>query len=95
MLFDPNGNVVDQPSLPNNGKRVIPFDDPQYAVCARDAEWLFKVMHLTVICRHCGGTPEMGNHPLDASWKMECACSVRTLVPVDDRGRPTRRRGVN
>ena len=66
-------------------KRQIPITDKRLAVVAANADEAFRQLHLTVVCLHCGETPRMGNHPSDASWRMDCACSARTLVNPDQR----------
>ena len=80
MLIDPTGHA-----LTRHTKRHIPITDPRIARIAANAEDVFRILHLTVICLHCGETPVMGNHPTDSSWRMECSCSKRELVNPDRR----------
>ena len=57
--------------------------DPRVARVAVHCDDVFRLMHLTVVCLHCGETPTMGNHPTDPSWTMECTCTKRVLVNPD------------
>jgi len=74
MLIDP----VFRPL--RSTKRAITFDQPALAKVASMCDDVFRTLELTVVCLHCGGTPVMANHPTDAHWTMECACTVRRLV---------------
>jgi len=74
MLIDPIFRPL------RSTKRVIKFDQPAIAKVASMCDDVFRQLSLTVVCLHCGGTPVMANHPTDALWKMECACTERVLV---------------
>lgn len=80
MLVDPQGHT-----LTRHAKRQIPITDPRIARVAANCDDVFRLLHLTVVCIHCGETPAMGNHPTDMSWKMECSCSRRSLVNPERR----------
>jgi hypothetical protein len=74
MLVNANGqSVID-------GKRVIKITDSRLSNIAAMADEPFRVLHLTVVCPDCGGTPSMQNAPTDAEWAMDCACTTRRLV---------------
>lgn len=75
MLLDPTGRLV------TSDKREVQFTNPDIARFASMADVPFKVLELTVVCIHCGGTPQMSNHPTDQRWFMECACLKRVLTP--------------
>ena len=81
MLLDPNGRALTR--MPS--KRQVTITDPRVARIAAHSDDVFRLLHLTVVCLHCGETPTMGNHPSDAAWKMECGCTKRTLVNPDQR----------
>lgn len=73
MLLDATGKCV------TSQKREIVTTNPDIARFASMADTPFRVLELTVVCMHCGGTPQMRNSPGDTTWKMECSCSVRIL----------------
>lgn len=76
MLVDPTGALLTRPS----GKRVVKFTNPKLAVIAANADDAFRLLQLTVVCIHCGATPECRNHASDVLWKMTCGCTERVLV---------------
>lgn len=79
MLVDPTGQIL------SSNKREVRFTHPGLARVAANADEAFKMLHLTVVCVDCGGTPRMNNHPADAQWAMECSCMRRVLVNPDRR----------
>jgi hypothetical protein len=87
MLVDPTGQILQRPSA----KRTVTLTNPKLAVIAANAEEAFQLMHLTVVCVHCGGTPIGRNALTDGTWKLECGCTVRTM----DNPKPQRLIGVN
>lgn len=74
MLIDTQGRAL------TSKKRRIQFDQPALAKVAAMCDDVFRKMDLTVVCLHCGGTPQMANHPTDVLWRMECFCCERVLV---------------
>jgi hypothetical protein len=74
MIVDTHGQVT------VDGKREIRITDTRLASIAAMADEPFRVLHLTVVCPDCGGTPTMQNAPTDAEWVMDCACTTRRLV---------------
>ncbi len=64
-------------------KRTIQVTNPHLVRFVAQAEVPFRHLKLTVVCEDCGGTPYMANGPADANFKMECACSIRTLANPD------------
>jgi len=74
MLLNANGDAV------VNGKRMIRITDSRLANIAAMVDEPFRVLHLTVVCPDCGGTPMMQNTASDAEWTMDCACTTRRLV---------------
>lgn len=80
MLID----VAGRPLV--SSKREVRISDPKLVRFAAQADTAFRLLELTVVCLHCGGTPTMANAPSDQHFKMECACSVRVLKNPDVRG---------
>ena len=79
MLLD----VTGRPAV--SEKKEIRTTNRQVAKFAAYADDVFRQLQLTVVCLSCGGTPQMANHPSDAVWKMECACTVRVLQNPEQR----------
>ena len=75
------GVILDPKTLRSATKREIVFGDPKIATFASQADVVFRILELGVVCATCGEPPVMGNAPQDALWKMECACAVRLLKP--------------
>lgn len=73
MLLDPQGRCV------TSQKKETVFSNPDIARFVSMADTPFRVLGLTVVCLHCGGTPQMANAPSDSTWAMECACTKRVL----------------
>ncbi len=73
MLVDPHGRTITSQKT----EKVV--TNPEIARFVSQADAPFRALGLTVVCLTCGGTPQMDNHPSDATWKMECACSIRVL----------------
>jgi hypothetical protein len=71
--------ILDPSTLKPATKREVVITDPRLAMFASQADVAFRHLELTVVCLHCGGTPQMANHQTDDHWKMECACTVRVL----------------
>lgn len=80
MLLDFLGRAL------SSRKREVKTHDAGVAKFAAFADDVFKKLDLTVVCPHCGGTPTGQNAPTDATWKLECACTVRVLTNPDRRG---------
>lgn len=76
MLVDPAGNLLARASQ----KREVRITNPKLANVAAMADEAFRLLHLTVVCPHCGGTPVCNNAATDANWRMECSCTKRLLV---------------
>ena len=75
MLIDVHGRAV------TSQKRVVRFTDKALCSFAAVADDAFRALGgLTVVCQSCGETPRMSNSERDAEWKVECACTIRTLV---------------
>jgi hypothetical protein len=62
-------------------KRQVRITNPKIARFVSMADAPFRACGLTAVCLSCGETPRMANHPQDAVWRVECSCTVRTLVP--------------
>lgn len=73
MLVDVVGNVL------RSQKREVVISDPKLVTFASQAETAFRLLELGVVCVHCGQPPTGANHPSDANWKLECACTTRVL----------------
>lgn len=80
MLLDFLGRTI------ASRKREVQVSNPRVAKFAAFADDVFKQLDLTVVCVHCGGTPEGQNAVTDAKWKLECPCTVRILTNPDARG---------
>ena len=79
MLVDASGQAI----IPGTAKRSVRVTDARIARICANMEDVFRSLHLTVICLHCGETPHMGNSYTDVQWKMECSCTKRVLVNPD------------
>lgn len=73
MLVTANGQPI-------SSKRRIDVTDPRLAKIAASVDDAFRMMHLTVVCVHCGSGIKAENHPADPTWRMECDCAVRVMA---------------
>lgn len=71
--------LIDIAGRPIGTKREIGTTNKLEADFAAAADSVFRKLDLTVVCIHCGGTPQGRNDPGDANWTLECACTRRVL----------------